>query len=413
MIEIVGEEGYDAVTVRRLAKLAGVSTRTFYEHFEGKEECFLRTYELVVQRTAARVVSAQAGEPDWRERLELALEAFAGEIANRPRAARLALFEVFAAGPAALDAMERTKGLFGGMIGDSFARAPSAVEVPPPLIRAIVAGANFVARERMTSASQSQVPEIARELIEWMLSFDVECVADFGHPDRNFAGPAKSVESNLDIARRSPVDGGQEDRAMIMAAVVKLAAADGYWRLSVPRILAAAGLRKRSFTAHFDGVEDCFLAALEQWTTCALERAAANAVPGSSWADGVHRTIQGLCAQIAADPTMAKLIIVEPREAGPNGVTRQGQMLSKLAAELLHEIPSDVGSTSVVSAEASVGAIWSFLFHYVASERAQQLPGLAPTLSFLALAPIIGGQAAADSIHHASRDTTRPIPLSA
>jgi AcrR family transcriptional regulator len=412
MIEIAGEEGYDAVTVRRLAKLAGVSTRTFYEHFEGKEECFLRTYELVVERTAARVVSAQAGEPDWRERIELAFEAFAGEIANKPRAARLALVEVFAAGPAALDAMDRAEELFEGMIGDSFARAPSAVEVPPPLVRAIVAGATFVARKRMTSAGQSQAPELARELLEWMLSFDVECVAEFGHPDRHFAGATKSVESNLDIARRSPADGGQEDRAMIMAAVVKLAAADGYWQLSIPRILAAAGLRKRSFTTHFDGVEDCFLAALEQWTTCALERAVASTEPGSSWADGVHRAIQGLCAQIAADPSMAKLIIVEPRAAGPNGITRQGEVLSKLAAELLHEIPRDVGSTSAIGAEASVGAIWSFLFHYVAADRAQQLPCLAPTLSFLALAPIIGGQAAADSIHRAGSDATRPAVLS-
>lgn len=56
MIVLVAERGYSAATVRDLAQLAGVSTRAFYEHFSGKEECFLRTYELAVRRTAKRIV---------------------------------------------------------------------------------------------------------------------------------------------------------------------------------------------------------------------------------------------------------------------------------------------------------------------------------------------------------------------
>ena len=43
MVEIAGEQGYEAVTVRGLTRTAGVSSRTFYERFEGKEECFLET----------------------------------------------------------------------------------------------------------------------------------------------------------------------------------------------------------------------------------------------------------------------------------------------------------------------------------------------------------------------------------
>jgi AcrR family transcriptional regulator len=190
---------------------------------------------------------------------------------------------------------------------------------------------------------------------------------------------------------------------MILAAVAKLAAANGYWQLSVPRILAAAGLRKKNFTAHFSGVEDCFLEALEQQATCAVEQAIACAKADASWASGVHRGIESLCMQIATDPAMARLVMVEVQTAGPSGIQRQGSVLSSLAAELLRDVPNDVGVSSEIGADASVGAIWSFLSHYVASEREQQLPGLAPTLSFLALAPIIGAEAAADSINRSYR----------
>ncbi|HET7589657.1 MAG TPA: helix-turn-helix domain-containing protein, partial [Solirubrobacterales bacterium] len=38
MVELAADRGYKAVTVRDLARLAGVSSRAFYKHFNGKEE---------------------------------------------------------------------------------------------------------------------------------------------------------------------------------------------------------------------------------------------------------------------------------------------------------------------------------------------------------------------------------------
>ena len=70
MIELVAERGYGAVTVLGLARRAGVSKHTVYEHFPGgKQECFLCTYELIVWRSCKRVGAAQKDCRDWRERL--------------------------------------------------------------------------------------------------------------------------------------------------------------------------------------------------------------------------------------------------------------------------------------------------------------------------------------------------------
>src|ERR1700751_696691 len=138
MIELVAERGYCAVTISELARLAGVSKRTFYEHFPGgKQECFLRTYELVVRRSCKRVGAAQADCSDWRQRLQLAFRAWTDGIAGEPKAARLALEEAFAAGPAALDLMRRAEGRFAAMIDLSFADAPDDIVVPPLVVKGI------------------------------------------------------------------------------------------------------------------------------------------------------------------------------------------------------------------------------------------------------------------------------------
>src|ERR1035438_298370 len=79
MIELVAERGYGAVTVLELARLAGVSKHTVYEHFPGgKQECFLCTYELIVRRSSRRVGAAQKDCRDWRGRAPPAVCAWGG-----------------------------------------------------------------------------------------------------------------------------------------------------------------------------------------------------------------------------------------------------------------------------------------------------------------------------------------------
>src|SRR4051812_40348248 len=57
MVKTVAERGYGAVTVRELARVAGVSTRTFYRHYPSKEECFLRVHQLIVRRVLRGIQS--------------------------------------------------------------------------------------------------------------------------------------------------------------------------------------------------------------------------------------------------------------------------------------------------------------------------------------------------------------------
>ena len=66
MVRAVAADGYDAVTVRLLIALAGVSRRSFYEQFAGKQECFLATFDEIAKQhiaTARRACALTAGDP--------------------------------------------------------------------------------------------------------------------------------------------------------------------------------------------------------------------------------------------------------------------------------------------------------------------------------------------------------------
>ena len=377
MIELVGEGGYESVALRQLTALAGVSIRTFYEHFESKEECFLRTYELVVQRIGARVVSAQVGELDWSRRVELALQGFAAELIDKPRAARLALWEIFAAGPAAYEVMARAEARFEKMLTTGFVGSSPQCEMSPLLARAIVSGVAFVARTRLISAGPN-AGATAGEMSQWVLS-----LRDIPAGDRP---SVSALDTNFSVPRAEP-----GEREALLAATAKLAAANGYWQLTVPRILAAAGLRKSNFTAHFTGVEDCFLAVLEQRTAGLVGRAITDSAHGLSWPDRTHRVMGNLCAVVANDPATAKLVFIEARSADRAAVALQDGLLASLAAELLRDAPSHHDRPiTPLQAEASLGAIWGVVRSHVDSGREGELPNLAPILTSLLLAPLSG-----------------------
>ena len=49
VVEVVGQVGYASMTVSDVISRAGVSRRTFYEHFANKEDVFLAAYDHVVE----------------------------------------------------------------------------------------------------------------------------------------------------------------------------------------------------------------------------------------------------------------------------------------------------------------------------------------------------------------------------
>ncbi len=131
----------------------------------------------------------------------------------------------------------------------------------------------------------------------------------------------------------------EDERALILAATAKLASEEGYATLTVPRVRAAAGVSRRSFDAHFEGVADCFLATLETLSDHTLAAAAPLYLTADDWASGVHRMIAGLCRHLACDPTFAGLAFLEVFSPGPEAIQWRSEMIAKLATMLRRGAP--------------------------------------------------------------------------
>jgi AcrR family transcriptional regulator len=402
MVDLVAERGYNAVTVTGLARRAGVSKRDFYRHFAGKEACFVATFDVIVRRSVRGILAAVEAEKDWAERLLLGFRAFADQIVDSPRAARLALVEAFDAGPKALKKMENADGLFEALIAKNLAVAPGGECVPPLVIKGIVAGGRRAARVRLLSGHADELELDGAALMEWALSFCDPAAARLHELGAQAPGLGTDRAGQV-----GPPERGNE-RNMILLAAARLAAREGFHELTVPRIRAAAGVSRKSFDQHFEGVTDCFLASVEYLSWPALVAATSAAAEESDWAPAIHRAMATLCGFIAGDPTLAKLAFLEIFSPGPAANGWRGAMTARLADLLLRDAPPD-GRPTAFAAEASVAAVWGVMHHFVATGRGGRLESAAPTLSYLILAPGIGGAAACGAVEQVNRGVD-PIP---
>ena len=97
VVDTVVAHGYNATTIAQLIEAAQVSRRTFYELFEGKQDCFLAAYEMIAAHVAEALREAQS-RPAWPDRVRGVLEALLGIFAADPTIARFVLVEPLAAG---------------------------------------------------------------------------------------------------------------------------------------------------------------------------------------------------------------------------------------------------------------------------------------------------------------------------
>jgi AcrR family transcriptional regulator len=403
LIEIAGEDGYGAVTVRRLTQRAGVSTRSFYEHFDDKDGCFLNTYEWLVRNAARGMMGSQKAGRDWRQRLRLGLWRFTRDLAAEPKAAHLLLLDAFAVGPPALEPISHAEAIFDAVVNSSLARAPKEEMSPPFAARAIVSGVTRVARVRLLAGRIKELPAVADELMEWACSFACGA-AEVADP---FTGP---LESELETVSELGPTGGRKDptreqsrrgpRALVLAAVAKLAASEGYEALSPPRIRAAAGVSRKAFEAHFVGVHDCYLTAVEVLSTEAISVAEQEGARAKTWPTAFHRAVAVLCERIAQDRTFARLTFVGGVPPGPTGIRLRERLIAIAVEWLRRSIPSAC-RPSELAAEASVAAAYDAIKRQVAAGHISRPARQAEQLTFLLLAPSIGGPAAIAAVQDA------------
>jgi TetR/AcrR family transcriptional regulator len=399
MIEIVARRGYEAVKVHDLAHLAGVSSRAFYELFESKEDCFLQTQDLVTRRATRRVIASQAGERDWRQRPRLIFKTFVRELEDDPLAARFALIEAYTNGPAALEQARRNEATFAMMLAESFAREPGGILVPQLLVEGMMAGVAHVTRTRLLSGRGAELVNLDEEMTNWMLSYPGKSANGLAGLDlqlvwRDTRLQPVVVRSSSEEGEAWPQTG---DRALILVSIAKLAVANGYRNLTVERIRRGAGVSRAIFKTHFEGVEDCFIAAMEQRVGEACVQAGHARTAGRTWSGGLYRAISALSDQVADDPLLAAVCLIDDFRPGSRGSRIRGQLVATVTEQLTDGAPWGDQPTALVT-EASSGAVWALFHHHVVRSLSSFSPQISASMAFMALAPIVGRPAAVAAI---------------
>ena len=151
----VAERGYASATIDDVVRRAGVSKKTFYEHFADKEDCFLAAYEAASEELLARVREAHAGDGDWLERTRAGIVAYLRWLAADPALARVYLVEVAAAGPRALERREALRDRYAELIRE---RRPS--DLPFEILHAVVAAVDDVVVRHIREHGAERLPEL-------------------------------------------------------------------------------------------------------------------------------------------------------------------------------------------------------------------------------------------------------------
>ncbi len=157
--------GYSDMTVEGVIVTAGVSRRTFYEHFKDKDDAFLAAFDAVLAQLFAAVTEAAEREERGAARLGAGLSAFLGFLAREPAFARMCIVEALAAGPEAVSRRNAAMATFARII-DENARELNAPLQPSELTaETIVGGLYEVIFARVVRGEIRELPELLPDLM--------------------------------------------------------------------------------------------------------------------------------------------------------------------------------------------------------------------------------------------------------
>lgn len=380
MVELVASGGRPAATVRKLTKLAGVSTATFYSLYDGMDECLVSTYVSLMDELRERIAATCTSFSCTRWHDELALRAFLDALLKDPKTARVILIDVYDAGPAAIGSIRKQETLLEAELRQALGRRGR--EVPPLAAAWVVAGLLHCARQLVEAASRSISSETTSSLIRWAET----CLAE---PDlrHSSTSPERAMlpTKPRTLVRRPPREGETD---LFVSAVLRLSCADGYWKLSVARASRAAGIPATRFKRYFGSLDDAYLLAVDR-TARGLFSALASRTTDAvrSWRQVWHEQVASLSACLASTPRVARLVFSGILAPGADGLTRREALIDELAAAWrlsvpAHERPSDL------FARASMASLWSAFARTTELGRAEVFGAQARTNAHFFLAPM-------------------------
>jgi AcrR family transcriptional regulator len=167
--ESIAIRGYRRTTVRHLIESSGISRRTFYERFGGKEDAFVAIHSEALVSLTTRLEGAVVIQPDWPRRVGAAVVSALRSAACHPCEAQLLVGDPFAAGPRPGYCQEALADRFapGLALGRREAQGPP---LPPGFEVALIGSLAGIFSSRVRSGSAQTLPLLGPSLTEFALA---------------------------------------------------------------------------------------------------------------------------------------------------------------------------------------------------------------------------------------------------
>jgi len=180
--DAVAAKGYAATTVGDIVTLAGVSRKSFYEHFEDKQACFLASYDTGAAAIYEAMVEAIDPLADWESMLDSVLTTWLEFLDADLAFTRAYLIEFWAAGDAARERWKARRDRLTGLLRALHERVreldPTVVPASDTLLAAVEGGANRVVISHVLAGDESPLIGLKPEL----LGFIKTTLAGHEHP---------------------------------------------------------------------------------------------------------------------------------------------------------------------------------------------------------------------------------------
>jgi AcrR family transcriptional regulator len=183
-VALAAEQGVAAVTISDIVRTAGTAKRTFYEHFDDKDDCFLQAFDVASEIVVGTVIDTVAAEADPVVRIDRGARAYLDALVAHPEFTRLFLTHMRSAGPALAERWTRWVEMLADVLvqwrRESRAARPDLPEITRLQAMAAISAINEIASITLLRDGLDGIAAVADELVAVAVTFLTADVAAAG-----------------------------------------------------------------------------------------------------------------------------------------------------------------------------------------------------------------------------------------
>lgn len=191
-------------------------------------------------------------------------------------------------------------------------------------------------------------------------------------------------------------------RDRLLLAALLAVGKHGYSQFTVRQVVESAGAAKGTFYKHFSDKADCFAQAYAATAETFAARIVVAAGATPDWRQGVRAGLAELLDLVAAEPVVARAVLIESEAAGNSVQIRYAKLTNRFAAALDAARGETLPYRPPQAGTFVVGGIREVVVARLRSGETERLADLLPGLVQFALLPYFGERIAWEELKAAT-----------